>query len=658
MKKILSLLFVCSLILCLMIPVSATEYLDKSMFTVRVSSLYSESSADFIKDGNPATYWHSFYRAEGSSIVEKDSVPYYIYIELPTEELISGFTYTPRIDNTNGTARSYKFYASSDGKTAYLIDSGEGIVDKTAFTKDFGKSYKVKGIVFEITASVNSYGTCAEFDLIKGSGSATEIPKGSYVSMEGGSATLAPEDDPYYVKNPVDRSGWKINVNSVRETSPVELMTDGDKTTYWHSDYTNEGKTITSHDEPPFLITIELPKAEYVSGLSYTPRQDQGTGRFLTYNVYAADSLDGKKYLVKSGEFKNGTANGRVDFGMNIKAKVFILEALTTQGGYGTCAEINLSGKDELYNSAESAEAYEEAMAEIRPYTVNTEGFVVTDNSNWGETSASRQLFDGNKQSIWHSNPEDKGKFEFEIKVDMGKVHTLTALDYVPRYNDTQGYLYDFSVLASLDGKEYFPVSEEHFVTAKEKADKVTVRHFEFDEKVEARFLKFTIHESENGHAAAGEFILYETRKSFEAANKKNVEKYVLGIGKNEISTDINGETNTIKLDVAPYIDNGRTMIPLRGLLEAMGASIEWQGDTRTIVVTKDVNVITLQIVNNLVYVYKYFGGGYKTIRYTLDVPPKIKDSRTFIPIRFVSEHLGYTVSWNGEKQEITIESK
>ena len=657
MKKILSLLFICSLILCLMIPVSAMEYLDKSAFKVSVSSLYTESSADFIKDGNPATYWHSFYRAEGSSIVEKDSVPYYIYIELPTEEIISGFTYTPRIDNTNGTARSYNFYASADGKTAYLIDSGEGIVDKTAFTKDFGKSYKVKGIVFEITASVNSYGTCAEFDLIKGSGSTTEIPKGSYVSMEGGSATLAPEDDPYYVKNPVDRSGWKINVNSVRETSPVELMTDGDKTTYWHSDYTNEGKTITSHDEPPFLITIELPKAEYVSGLSYTPRQDQGTGRFLTYNVYAADSLDGEKYLVKSGEFKNSPANGTVDFGMNIKAKVFILEALTTQGGYGTCAEINLSGKDELYNSAESADAFEEAMAEIRPYTVNTEGFIITDNSSWIDNMTSASAFDGKNNTIWHTHPDDKGK-TFVVTVDMGKAHSLKGFDYVPRNNDNSGFLFKFSVLGSVDGRDYFDLNGEMIEITQAEMDKKKTYHFDFPAIEDVRFIRFEIHSSFLGHASVAEFVLYETRDSFEAANKKNVEKYVLGIGRNEISTDINGETNTIKLDVVPYIDNGRTMIPLRGLLEAMGASIEWQGDTRTIVVTKDVNVITLQIINNLVYVYKYVGGEYKTVRYTLDVPPKIKDSRTFIPIRFVSEHLGYTVSWNGEKQEITIESK
>lgn len=657
MKKILSLLFVCSLILCLMIPVSAAEYLDKSMFTVRVSSLYPESSVDYMIDGDAKTYWHSFYRAEGSTIVEKDKVPYYIYIELPAEEIISGFTYTPRIDNTNGTARSYNFYASIDGETAYLIDSGEGIQDKTPFTKDFGKSYRVKGIVFEITSSVNSYGTCAEFDLIRGSGSTTEIPKGSYVSMEGGSATLAPEDDPYYVKNPIERDGWEVSVNSVKETSPASLMTDGEKDTYWHSNYTNEGSKITGHDEPPFLITIELPASEYVSGLSYTPRQDQGTGRFLTYNVYAADSVDGEKYLVKSGDFMNSPANGTVDFGINIKAKVFVLEATATQGGYGTCAEINLSGKDEKYNSAESAEAFEEVMAEIRPYKVNTEGFIISDNSNWGETFKAVSAFDGKNNTVWHTNPDDKGK-TFIITVDMGKEHSLKGFDYVPRNNDDSGFLFKFSVLGSVDGKNYFDLNGEMIEITQAEMDRKKTYHFDFPAIEDARFIKFEIHSSFLGHASIGELVLYETRDSFENANKKDTEKYVLAVGRKEITAEHNDEKTEITLDVAPYIDNGRTMIPLRGLLEAMGSTIEWQGDTRTIVVTKDVNVITLQIVNNLVYVYKYVSGEYKTVRYTLDVPPKIKDSRTFIPIRFVSEHLGYTVGWDGATQEITIENK
>jgi hypothetical protein len=92
--------------------------------------------------------------------------------------------------------------------------------------------------------------------------------------------------------------------------------------------------------------------------------------------------------------------------------------------------------------------------------------------------------------------------------------------------------------------------------------------------------------------------------------------------------------------------------------LEAMGAEVAWNGDEEKITVTKGETVIELQNMNNLVYVKKSEFGNVKTVRYTLDVPPKIMDSRTFIPIRFVSEHLGYAVSWDGEKSEIKITNK
>ncbi len=44
-----------------------------------------------------------------------------------------------------------------------------------------------------------------------------------------------------------------------------------------------------------------------------------------------------------------------------------------------------------------------------------------------------------------------------------------------------------------------------------------------------------------------------------------------------------------------------------------------------------------------------------QTIRYTMTAPPKIKNGRTYIPVRFVSEHLGYNVGWDGETKTITI---
>ena len=81
-----------------------------------------------------------------------------------------------------------------------------------------------------------------------------------------------------------------------------------------------------------------------------------------------------------------------------------------------------------------------------------------------------------------------------------------------------------------------------------------------------------------------------------------------------------------------------------------MGSTVSWNAENETI--TIDQNKITMQIQDELVYVND---SRYGIVRYTLRVAPMIKDSRTFIPLRFVSEQLGYDVSWNGETREITI---
>ena len=62
---------------------------------------------------------------------------------------------------------------------------------------------------------------------------------------------------------------------------------------------------------------------------------------------------------------------------------------------------------------------------------------------------------------------------------------------------------------------------------------------------------------------------------------------------------------------------------------------------------------INLQIRNKLV---KVEGTSYGDVTYTLYSPPKIKDSRTFVPVRFLSEQMGYTVTWDGETQSVIIE--
>ncbi len=117
----------------------------------------------------------------------------------------------------------------------------------------------------------------------------------------------------------------------------------------------------------------------------------------------------------------------------------------------------------------------------------------------------------------------------------------------------------------------------------------------------------------------------------------------ILYIGKT--NAEINGMPVT--LDVPPRIMNGRTMIPLRFVGEAMGAEIEWEGTEQKITFTLYGKEIILRVGANTALV-----NGEPV---ALDTPPTIIDGRTLVPVRFVSENLGARVDWQGDLQRITI---
>lgn len=106
-----------------------------------------------------------------------------------------------------------------------------------------------------------------------------------------------------------------------------------------------------------------------------------------------------------------------------------------------------------------------------------------------------------------------------------------------------------------------------------------------------------------------------------------------------------NGEL--IDFDVAPIMENDRTLIPLRGLFEKMGAVVEWDGQNQTAIVTKDDMVLSVKI--------DHYGAKVNDSCKYMDVPARLVESRTMIPLRFLSEELGYTVIWNGHNNTINI---
>ena len=113
----------------------------------------------------------------------------------------------------------------------------------------------------------------------------------------------------------------------------------------------------------------------------------------------------------------------------------------------------------------------------------------------------------------------------------------------------------------------------------------------------------------------------------------------------NDIKVLLDGTPLTF--DVPPQIINGRTMVPLRAIFEALGAEVNWDGATQTVTGTKDGTVVKLTIGNTSPTV----NGNVVTI----DQPGVVISGRTMVPLRFVGESFGVTVNWDGASSTVTI---
>lgn len=109
----------------------------------------------------------------------------------------------------------------------------------------------------------------------------------------------------------------------------------------------------------------------------------------------------------------------------------------------------------------------------------------------------------------------------------------------------------------------------------------------------------------------------------------------------------MNADGELMELDVPPTIIEGRTMVPFRAIAEAFGASVGWDGNTKTVSMTLGDISIQLIIGNTTAIV--------SGISVEVDPPAQIVNGRTMVPLRFISESFGSNVEWNGETKTITI---
>lgn len=100
--------------------------------------------------------------------------------------------------------------------------------------------------------------------------------------------------------------------------------------------------------------------------------------------------------------------------------------------------------------------------------------------------------------------------------------------------------------------------------------------------------------------------------------------------------------------ETPPVIEDGSTLVPMRFLFEQMGADVEWNQETQTATATLNNTAVTFAIDDTEAEV--------NNTPATMDVPARLINDKTMVPLRFLSEEMGFDVSWDADSRTAIIE--
>jgi hypothetical protein len=120
-------------------------------------------------------------------------------------------------------------------------------------------------------------------------------------------------------------------------------------------------------------------------------------------------------------------------------------------------------------------------------------------------------------------------------------------------------------------------------------------------------------------------------------------------LASNDVTVDIDGQHVAFQ-GQGPVIVGGRTLVPVRGVFEAVGFAVGWNGATQTVTLTNDAFTVIITVGSST---FTTNGVGH-----TLDVPAQIMNGRTMLPIRLPLESVGIVMSWDGATRTVGISTE
>ncbi|WP_274362495.1 stalk domain-containing protein [Paenibacillus thermotolerans] len=140
-----------------------------------------------------------------------------------------------------------------------------------------------------------------------------------------------------------------------------------------------------------------------------------------------------------------------------------------------------------------------------------------------------------------------------------------------------------------------------------------------------------------------GEIAIDNLKLAYPEEPKPAAPQVKMTIGKTTVTVGDQAQ----KLDQPPIVENNRTYVPLRFIVDALGGELNWNQTEKKVTVRRGGHLIELWVDR-----LELIADGE---RITSDAAPIVRKGRTLLPVRLVTEQLGLTVDWNQKAREVTI---
>ena len=152
------------------------------------------------------------------------------------------------------------------------------------------------------------------------------------------------------------------------------------------------------------------------------------------------------------------------------------------------------------------------------------------------------------------------------------------------------------------------------------------------------------------GAVSSYTFTNITSNHTIEATLEKEITQTVIILQIGNTTFTVNGIQNA--LDSPPIIKNNRTLLPIRAMIESLNGTVGWDATTKKVTITLGSTTIELWIGKSIA---KVNGVDTSIDSTNPKVVPEIINSRTMLPLRFVTESLGCDVGWDPDTKTITI---